>query len=369
MNNLYSSQLFSSTCPPCPSDNSLFFNLILGTSYENTKENCLIFLKNYSKQYFYQKRDIFKMIINELILNEISDKMISINESIYLINQLIKKYSKNNILNALYEFISEKEEIIQPIESKNNLNIANNFSSNKNGNNENNDTNSNDKEPKKVDNILFNNIKEKVEDINNELNNIKNSKFLEKKRKNCETSKINDESTQKNNKKLKFIIRKEDKKEERNIKEENFVKNEGQKNEKEDINENIYLNVEEEIIEEGQNEIKIQKDKKKNNKAKNEIIEQKIENKLKSMTINNIKNYFPLIPQNENNPNKTKANPKRCLLIEEMIKLDSNSNSNSNEIMMNNNSMTLKSISHSSTLSKKSKKIHEITNLKNHILI
>ena len=51
------------------------------------------------------------------------------------------------------------------------------------------------------------------------------------------------------------------------------MKNEGQKNEKEDINENIYLNVEEEIIEEGQNEIKIQKDKKKNNKAKNEIIE------------------------------------------------------------------------------------------------
>ena len=92
MNNNDSNQLLSASCPPCSSDDSIFFNLILRTSYENTKENCLIFLKNYSQQILYSKRDIFKIIINELTFNQYSNKMINNNESIYLIRQFIKKY-------------------------------------------------------------------------------------------------------------------------------------------------------------------------------------------------------------------------------------------------------------------------------------
>ena len=105
-----SRQVVSSGCPPASSEDSLFFNLILGTSYEDTKENCLLFLKNYSKNnMYYPKREIFKLLINELILNETSNKMGEGNESVYLMRQVIRKYSKNNILNALYDYISEKD--------------------------------------------------------------------------------------------------------------------------------------------------------------------------------------------------------------------------------------------------------------------
>ena len=110
MDTFDSNQLYSSACAPCYSDDSIFFNLILNSNYENTKENCLIFLNNYSKQILLTKRDIFKIIISELTVGDYSSQNIICNdESKYLIRQVVKKYSKNNILNALYEFISEND--------------------------------------------------------------------------------------------------------------------------------------------------------------------------------------------------------------------------------------------------------------------
>ena len=50
-----STHLLSNACPPVFSDDSLFFNLILGTTYENTKENCLLFLKITQEILFFQK--------------------------------------------------------------------------------------------------------------------------------------------------------------------------------------------------------------------------------------------------------------------------------------------------------------------------
>lgn len=192
MNKMLSNQLSSTSCPPCPLNDSIFFNLILGTSYENTKENCLIFLRNFSKQIFFPKRELFKLIINELTLNEYSDKIIGNDESIYLIRQIINKYTKNNILNALFEFVSEKEnEIVPTIENKINLNYSNHYSLSK-------IDHAFSEEESIIDNNLINNrngnISEKQIEIGkkyerrekSELNIIKNKKnikLLEKKRK------------------------------------------------------------------------------------------------------------------------------------------------------------------------------------------
>ena len=114
MESFDSVNFFSSACAPCSSDDSIFFNLILGTNYENTKENCLQFLRNFSKHIFFPKREIFKILINELTLNEYPNKVIGNDEFIYLIRQLIKKYSRNHIINALYDFISENDNNIGP---------------------------------------------------------------------------------------------------------------------------------------------------------------------------------------------------------------------------------------------------------------
>ena len=123
MDNIDPIQQISEASPPCFSDDSIFFNLILGTNYENTKENCLQFLKNYSKTIFFPKREVFKILINELTLNENSIKILGNNESIYLMRQLIKKYSRNIILNALYDFVNEKEnEFFSPGFDNNNIN-------------------------------------------------------------------------------------------------------------------------------------------------------------------------------------------------------------------------------------------------------
>ena len=92
------------------SENSIFFNLVLKSNYENTKENCLQFLQNFQKQIYLPKRELFKSIINEMTLSETVDK-IGNDESIYLIRLLIKKYTRNNILNALYDFICENENV------------------------------------------------------------------------------------------------------------------------------------------------------------------------------------------------------------------------------------------------------------------
>ena len=101
-------------CAPFCSNESIFFNLILKTPYENTKENCLIFFRNYSKNIIITKRDLFKTMVNELILSQLSNKSLEANnnsESLYLIRICIKYYSRNNIINALYDFILEKDEI------------------------------------------------------------------------------------------------------------------------------------------------------------------------------------------------------------------------------------------------------------------
>ena len=125
MDTFDSNQLYSSACAPCYSDDSIFFNLILNSDYENTKENCLTFLNNYSKQILLTKRDIFKIFISELTLGEYSSQNICNDESKYLIRQVVKKYSKNNILNALYEFISENDNSSIEQEKNNSFNTNN----------------------------------------------------------------------------------------------------------------------------------------------------------------------------------------------------------------------------------------------------
>ena len=109
---------------PSYSNESVFFNLILNTNYENTKENCLIFFKNYCKNIIISKRNLFKNIINELTLNQISNKAINNNndESLYLIRTCINKYSRNNIINALFDFISQNDNNIVKINSSDNIN-------------------------------------------------------------------------------------------------------------------------------------------------------------------------------------------------------------------------------------------------------
>jgi len=165
-------------CAPPSANESVFFNLILNTKYENTKENCLIFLKNYSKNMAIIKKDLFKNMINELTLNPISNKIIGNDndESLYLIRTCIKKYSRSNIINALFDFISQNENInnnIININSSSDITNANSFID-------------------KIENVEFNgeNEKEKIvnKNIDEEIDNIKNSKkninLLKRKRKN-----------------------------------------------------------------------------------------------------------------------------------------------------------------------------------------
>lgn len=179
-------QQISCASPPCFSDDSIFFNLILGTKYENTKENCLQFLKNYSKTIFYPKRELFKMLINELTLNENSIKMLGNNESIYLLRQIIKKYSRHIVLNALYDFVNEKEnDFFSPGNENNNINSTDDSMSRF----LNTESEKDSKCGLNISNIIHEKNKEE-EDEKNELskeeenNNIKNNiQFLSKKRK------------------------------------------------------------------------------------------------------------------------------------------------------------------------------------------
>ena len=386
---MHSNQLSSIACPPCPSDDSIFFNLILGTAYENTKENCLIFLKNYSKQIFYSKREIFKIVINELTLNEYSDNRIGNAESIYLIRQLIKKYTKNNIINALYEFISEKDNEMPPnVDDKNNMNLSDNFSFNKIESEEE-SKNENDKfksiqKKEKNNEKKEENVKNKdyMKDNNNISNEGININFLEKKRKitspvkdtkktkkvysfqnstiqnsinNNNNENLGNEKDKEENKAIKKEKKDEEKEEglfnennEEKIcqKEKNGNKNEKkEETEKNAIKEKIKIKIfEKNKIKEGEDkkekekikqqlENYLEEKKKKENNEKGEIIKDvrlRHENKLKSMPFN--KNYISLISNIDNRPNKTKINKKRSYLIEEVIKLES-----SEEIVINNN--------------------------------
>ena len=103
----------SYACAPSYDNESLLFNMVLNTNYENTKENCLIFLRNYSRLLITTKRDLYKILINGLISINSSSKSTEEKENLNSFTRLIlNKYTMNNIINALYDFISEKDEIV-----------------------------------------------------------------------------------------------------------------------------------------------------------------------------------------------------------------------------------------------------------------
>ena len=261
--NTFDPNQFSNNCAPIHSDDSIFFNLILNSNYENTKENCLLFLRNYSKQILYTKRDIFRIIINELTLGEQTNLDIRKDETIYLIHQIIKKYSRNNIINALYDFISlnegENENENNSInQEKNSNNTTTDITNDKSQNQERNQlkkdilkvkdiTNKKDKKKKdkkesdKKENE--NNIENSGDGIldndnnsDNDINSSKLHKFLEKKRKSASLKKVKkDKKAKKDQKEKKDNKKKEEKEEEKEGKDDkNGKKNKkGAKKEKE----------------------------------------------------------------------------------------------------------------------------------------
>ena len=386
MNNIDSYQLFSASCAPCSSDNSIFFNLILGTNYEDTKENCVIFLKNYSNHFFYTKREIFKLLINELTLNQNSNTINNNNESIYLIRQLIKKYSRNNILNALYEFVCEKDVEVFP--------LINNKKNDDNGQYISNEDDSSYNEKEEINNkksiIKKNNLflakkrkilyPSKIDKIINKSN--KRSIGIQTKKSKNQNRIINKENNEENNIKkekekqqfqIKRIYNEEIKEEEKKKDEGKMQKyNEDNNNKINDINADIDKNI---IKEENQDfdtkneekeesyEINIESDKKEeeknikkenkeieNNKEKKEFKIENVEkgekkenqyqnkdiNRTKIILINKSKSYASIMSKSVDKQNNAKINQKRFFSAEEIIKLDS-----SNEL---NNSMSICSI-------------------------
>ena len=264
--NTFDPNQFSNNCAPIHSDDSIFFNLILNSNYENSKENCLLFLRNYSKQILYTKRDIFRIIINELTLGEQTNLDIRKDESIYLIHQIIKKYSRNNIINALYDFISMNEdENGNEIENENNL-IDQEKNSNTTTNDFTNDKSQNqerDQSMKEIQNVMdITNKKEnkkkdkKESDMKENENSIENGgdgdifdndkisdinsskllKFLEKKRKS--TSFKKDKKDKKTKKEQKEKKENQDKEEKDDKNGEKSKKGEKKEKAKEDKNEN-----------------------------------------------------------------------------------------------------------------------------------
>ena len=268
--NTFDPNQFSNNCAPIHSDDSIFFNLILNSNYENSKENCLLFLRNYSKQILYTKRDIFRIIINELTLGEQTNLDIRKDESIYLIHQIIKKYSRNNIINALYDFISMNEdENGKENENENNLidqeknsnTTTNDFTNDKSQNQERDQSKidiqnvmdiTNKKENKKKDK-KESDMKENENSIENggdgdifdndkisDINSSKLLKFLEKKRKSTSFKKDKkDKKTKKDQKEKKENQDKEEKDDKNGEKSKKGEKKEKEKEKaKEDKNEN-----------------------------------------------------------------------------------------------------------------------------------
>ena len=280
--NTFDPSQFSNNCAPIHSDDSIFFNLILNSNYENTKENCLLFLRNYSKQILYTKREIFRIIINELTLGEQTNLDIRKDESIYLIHQIIKKYSRNNIINALYDFISlnegeneKKNNLINKEKNTNNSNSTDDFSNDKSQNHE---RGQSKKDIQKILNIIQKKDKKKKDkkeshkenedsidnsedgsifdnDNNSDINSSKLVKLLEKKRKSAsfikkakkakkdqkekKENKEKEEKEEKNGQKIKKCGKKE--KENKDKNEEEYEKGqEKDKEEEEQGGENIF---------------------------------------------------------------------------------------------------------------------------------
>ena len=171
-------------CAPSYNNESLFFNLMLNTNYENTKENCLIFLTNYSKHIMISKRDLFKNVVNELTLNnQISNKNINndSDESIYLLRTFIKKYSRINIINAIFEFVQQNEDNSDQINiySSNTTNDVSSIGKKDNVEKIENKEEIKEKEQNDKDNLN----QEIINATNNKKKRMKNSNLLKKKRK------------------------------------------------------------------------------------------------------------------------------------------------------------------------------------------
>ena len=199
MNRRHSTIIRSYGClSSAASDDSLFFKLILGTNYENTKENCLLFLRNYFKNHFYifSKRTIFEILINELTSNNSLPEITGVHsqECVYLMRQATKKYSKKNIVHALYDFITEKENENDLLNLGININNINNISVDCSNNKIENETD--ETESKSIINAGFSIAGRKNAD------EIHCNKFLSKKRWHDKKNLKEEDKKRKNNKKI-----------------------------------------------------------------------------------------------------------------------------------------------------------------------
>ena len=333
--NIFDPSQFSNDCAPIYSDDSIFFNLILNSNYENTKENCLLFLRNYSKRIHYTKRDIFRIIINELTLGDNSSLNIGKDESIYLIRQIIKKYSRNNIINALYDFVSLNEdenmnENSLSNQEKNSNNYTNDFTNDRTQNSERGESK---KDMQKIMNIINKKDKKKKEkkesdkkekekdkkiensiegDILADDNSVdKLLKFLEKKRKssNSNYTKKEKEKKDKRPKKEQNEKKENKEKEEKEKKNKSKLKKEREKKDEKLFSEEDKINDEE--IEKGdvdeEKEIKEdKKDKKENEELKMDNCEEKNIKEEKEKIEINIKNETNDFEKEEKNKTKEK---------------------------------------------------------------
>jgi len=88
--------------------------MVLNTNYENTKENCLIFLRNYSRLLITTKRDLYKILINGLISINSSSKSTEEKENLKKFlrgefdkNEEIIKLDSNSSMEDIYNFLKK----------------------------------------------------------------------------------------------------------------------------------------------------------------------------------------------------------------------------------------------------------------------
>ena len=380
MENYDSTNIISNSSAPCLSDDSIFFNLILGTNYENTKENCLQFIINLSRHIYFPKRELFKILINELTLNEYQNKIICNDESIYLIRQIIKKYSRNNILNALYDYISSKDEITgsngennECINSQVNSSMKKNCSAEKDpslnskkiiekdNEGEENELNKNDEEQKKdflskkrKDPSSKDPIKEKKDKKRKKGKKVKKDNNKEKKENNKDKKDIDNDEIGKDIKdeENNDDCEGEDEEDKKKIEDDKEIKKENEeekadKGKKKTLikeNENENEEVKGEIKEEKNKKIIKQendenKEEKKNFVSKNKNSKQKSEEKrndlnkkrvLKTVPLLKSKGFTYFVCKNDKKFNQTKIKSKRFFAPEEIIKLESSEEMNLN---------------------------------------
>lgn len=289
---------------------SIFFDLILNTQFIDSKENCLTFLRNFSKHFLFPRREVFIKIINELVSKREPNKINQNEESKYLIALIIKKYNSENLINALYDFVAEinnqnlshnmissemsefnsnnnknlsKKQAINSInKAKNTLSstsvekrtlrfkVSNNFNNNSETNSHkvNFNTFNSSKDAKK--NTVFNNSNISKSNTNSSLKISKNEKsLLNKKRKN--QNQINHQEEKKSNKEIfnmiKFNFARKGSESERKV--ENKITNEIDEKSYEEKNEDE-KNEDEKNEEEKNEEGKDSEEEKNKNKDENE---------------------------------------------------------------------------------------------------